>query len=380
MYDVVIVGGGFVGLALANGLAGFGFRCALIDKKKITLNNKDGRGIALAKSSINVLENLNIWNDLSASAYLIEKVHVSKQGRFGITTLQAEDPLGFLVDADILQEKLYLTAQQGNIDLFFQAQELNFKLDDTWQINFSVNGEIKTIDADLLVAADGSNSAVCQKVGIRQIKREVSELALVSNIYIEKEHQNVAYERFTDQGIIALLPNGYKKMKFVWTLQRDLAQKMLALSGQDLLAEVQDRFGYRLGKLQKIDDIVSYPLSQSTAEKIIDKRLLVVGNAANTMHPVAAQGLNLGLRDVRDFLRVIRTDLATDLGSEHLLLKYSQLRKRDHWLTQKFTMKVQSIFTKEYMFSKQIGSMGLIMANLCRPLNQRIINFGLGNR
>lgn len=445
-YDVAIIGGSFVGASLAVGLAQLGLSCVVLDKNLLipessATDNKDAtnykksdnRGLALSVTSKKILQNLGIWSVLRSVAHPINTVHVSKQGRFGITKLDGkqlgETALGYLLAADTLLAELHAALDNTAVTKFWPIENLRTlynPLQQIWEISFScanarqatsqltvepqlavarLAAEPANFDcaAKLLIAADGADSTLRQQQGIQADSYDYAEIALVTNVQAAKDHYHTAYERFTDLGTLALLPFGTKRLKLVWTVAAVTAAELLTLSKENFLAKVQQFFGYRLGKFIDIDPLVNFPIKQIKSTSLVGERLLIIGNAANTMHPLAAQGLNLGLRDVAVLLKILanaqvqyaqlqqqqpgcqqlaqqtpQRQQALDIGSPEILAQYAAARKVDHAATQNFTHSVHQIFNSKLIGAGTLCSLGLVAANLYSPLNKWIIKRGLG--
>jgi len=420
-YDILIVGGGFVGASLALGIQQLGLSCAIIDQKvplgAVKTEQADNRGLALSATSKKILHQLGVWEALELAATTpIKTVHVSKQGCFGITKLQHDQlglpALGYLMDADKLAAQLHTqlnTITEDNtrtnvVNKFWPLQAMQFIFNPSqnlWEIMgtmvgtgdsklpVAVSGKSQAVLSDespvmlsgkLLVAADGANSTLRALQGINTDTHDYVETALVSNIYINQPHNNIAYERFTAQGTIALLPFGERRMKFVWTVANAQANELLALTDAEFLAAVQQKFGYRLGKFMALDARVRFPLTKVQASTVVGERLLVIGNAANTMHPVAAQGLNLGLRDVAVLIELLAVaqQQNLDIGSNDLLQQYAAARQQDHATTQRLTHRLHALFQGQNFGAKIIQSVCLSACNLLPPLKQWVLRQGVG--
>jgi len=347
-FDVVIVGGGLVGASLACALKEQNLTVSLIDKVVFSdpkpCDFLDARALALSPTSIQILTAINIWHQLAAEAEPIVEIQISKQGRWSKTRLRAKEhqlpALGYVVNADRLNQVLNQSLETiPNLECFcpnainhlFRNEKEN-----TWTIQ--LNGG-KTVTTNLLVSAEGSGSYLRKHLGIEAKIYDYHQTAMVLNIELEQAHQGIAYERFTDTSSLALLPFGENRVKCVWALPTETIRALEKLSDDVLLREIQENFGYQLGQFVKLGRRVFYPLQSVQAESLYGDRTVFIGNAANTVHPVAAQGFNLGLRDVATLAeRLVSAKKSTqDIGAVELLGAYANLRQNDHLKVLRFT-------------------------------------------
>jgi 2-octaprenyl-6-methoxyphenol hydroxylase len=326
-YDITIAGAGMVGITAAIVFARCGFSVALVDPKRPTVSKKessfDQRSVALSASSVMIYQSLGIWSELSAYACPIKRIMVSNQGYFGFTRLNADDyeydALGQVVCLEEVEPLFYeLVSQEKNIDYFSGMQVIaGNNTEKNCEVTIQVselssdvaNEPLKRLNTKLLIAADGTYSKLAQQKNI-QIKRQpYQQTAFVTNVITEKHHENCAYERFTSGGPLALLPlpslsttanlsKRESRMGLVWCHQASEAERVSAWNDELFIKALQKAFGFRLGKIMQIGKRFSYPLSLHLAQKPFQNRFLLLGNAAHTLHPIAGQGFNLGLRDV----------------------------------------------------------------------------------
>ncbi len=384
-FDVAIVGGGLVGASLARALNGTGLRIALIDQQP--LQNlyspaMDNRGIALSYTSKKILQDLEVWSAIAPHAYPIQTVHVSEQGSFGFTKLQAKDcnlpVLGYVVSAaNLAQALIHELFSVPAVEIFTPAQinELDWQ-DSKW--NFALNSN--KISATLLVAADGTNSQLRTKLNIPIFQKDFQQSAMVSNLALQFEHANIAYERFTRHGVLALLPFGPKRMKCILSVQNAKLAELSALNDDEFINLLHAMIGRRIGKIKAIDQRLNFPIQHVQAQHLYTESAVIIGNTANTMHPVAAQGFNLGLRDAMQLGKLL-ADASVKLqpiNSDQLLKKYSQLRSADHQRTQKLTNSLVEIFTPDYGLTKVARRIALTALQFVPSMQSKIIQHGLG--
>lgn len=343
-YDIVIAGGGMVGSSLALALAPLGLRVAIVEpvpRAAALQPSFDDRSTALSRSSQRMFEAMGLWPRIVAAATPILHIHVSDQGRFGFSHIDAEEQgveaLGYVVInrvlGGVLQEALTAV---DNLDVLCPARIVAAKMSQDSASVTIEEGDAATreLNCELLVAADGANSAVRSMLGIMASQVEYGQRAVIGNLLPEKPLRNWAYERFTAQGPLALLPVADDRAGFVWTVSEQDADRVLGLEDEAFLAELQAAFGYRLGEFSKVGKRAAYPLVLSKAMRLTAERAVLVGNAAHGLHPVAAQGFNLGLRDVAalcDCIADARHAAAEshDCGDASILEQYAAWRRSD---------------------------------------------------
>jgi len=335
-YDIVIAGGGMVGSTLALALAPLGLRVAIVEAIARTAETQpsfDDRSTALSRSSQRMFEAMGLWPDIVAAATPITSIHVSDKGRFGFSHIDAKEQgveaLGYVVINRVLGAVLQASlAEVDNLDVLCPAKIVAAQLapESATVTVESGSGELQDVICKLLAVADGSNSTVRGMVGITAQQESYGQRAVIGNVLPEKPLHNRAFERFTESGPLALLPVADERAGFVWNVPERDAERVLALDDDDFLAELQSAFGNRLGSITKVGTRASYPLILSKALRLTAQRAVLVGNSAHGLHPAAAQGFNLGLRDVAALCDCIVED---DIGSETMLAHYSEWRRHD---------------------------------------------------
>ena len=340
VYDLVIVGGGMVGTSLAIALAGRGLRMALIEAYPPGAEDQpsyDDRAIALAYGSSRIFEAVGVWPAMRGSVEPILDIHVSDRGHFGFTRLSAEEEdvpaLGYVITARELGRVLLDRLPKiGSLDVIAPARLLGFvDTGDRVSVEVERDGLVSTLESRLLVAADGGSSTVREQLDVPVQRWQYGQSAVVTNISPAQAHRNVAYERFTDSGPVALLPMSEGRCAVVWTVSDAQVNEVLGLDDQQFLAAFQQRFGYRLGRFEKVGRRAAYPLSLLRARESVRGRAVVIGNAAHTLHPIAGQGFNLGIRDVAALAEVIDAAAVagSDIGSPEVLSTYEAWRSAE---------------------------------------------------
>ncbi len=339
-YDIVIAGGGMVGSSLAVALAPLGLRVAIVEQVPRDAAQQpsfDDRSTALSRSTQRMFEALGIWDAVVAASTPITHVHVSDKGRFGFAhidaTEQGVEALGYVVINRVLGGVLddALAGVQG-LDVLCPAR-IAAAAPGADGVTVMVEQDSTTTELTcrLLVAADGANSTVREMVGIGVNRVAYGQRAIIGNLLPEKPLRNRAFERFTTDGPLALLPVAEGRAGFVWVVAERDAERILALDDESFLAGLQDTFGNRLGALTRVGKRGAYPLSLSKAVRLTAGRTVLVGNAAHGLHPAAAQGFNLGLRDVAALCDCVADACADagDPGAVDVLARYAEWRRSD---------------------------------------------------
>ncbi len=345
-FDCLIVGGGMVGASLACALRNQTLdnrpiKIAVVEASAPSKNNPpsyDDRGLGIAPASQRILQGLGLWGKLKVEATPIKKIHISDRGHFATTRLSAEKmgavQLGHIVIGRALGEVLQNSIDNSaNIEFICPATVSNIEhQSDHISIDIQNPNKTKKITASLLIAADGGNSQVRKILGVEAETKEYDQTAIVTNVTPEIPHNNTAFERFTSTGPLALLPSSDQRCVVVWTTKTDQVDSIMQLEDPEFLDQLEKRFGRRLGKFLKMGQRRSYPMNLIKAKQLIGPRFAILGNAAHTIHPNAAQGLNLGLRDITQMAELI-VDAARnnkDIGHPELLNTYAESRQKDH--------------------------------------------------
>lgn len=356
--DILIIGGGLTGASLMLALANSPYRVMLVDAVPFSsrmTSDFDARSLALSPASVRILQMLDVWPLLAAYACPINSIHISERYGFGCAQLNPSENnmLGHVVELQHISNALH---QRIDLSKVIAPAEL-VALDKVAQVATIRHGSKQfSIHAKLIVAADGTNSSVREFCGMHAQIKDYQQHAIVANIGLARSHQHIAYERFTAHGPLALLPMNGLRAAMVWALSPEEATRMMALSDKDFLFELQKTFGYRLGRLTSIGQRITYPLKQMTMPKITSQSVVFVGNAANTLHPVAGQGFNLGIRDVAMLAQCIMTH-----GLHHkMLTEYEALRNRDQSMMLHFTDGLIRLFTSNHLGLKFARRMGLM--------------------
>jgi 2-octaprenyl-6-methoxyphenol hydroxylase len=393
-YDVAIVGGGMVGATLAVALAPLNLRVALIEAiphNAAAQPSFDERTTALSNGSRRILEAIGVWSALDAAATPIAKIHVSDQGRFGFARIDAREQglkaMGYVVANRALGSALWSRLSSQETKVFCPAVLSGLTAnDEAVKIEFAESGAKIAIDAKLIVAADGAQSVVRSAFGVAAEVRDYGQTAVITTVLPQRFHDNVAYERFTPEGPLALLPLDGGRCTLVLTLAKDAAHSALAWSDQEFLAEVQRRFGFRLGRFLKVGRRVPYPLSLTQSERTSAPRCVIIGNAAQGLHPVAGMGFNLGLRDVASLAELIAENARgaadarkyADPGNAQLLHEYDAWRRADRGGVIAFTDGLVRMFSNPSSVVARVRNLGLLAFDLLPPAKSALSRLSTG--
>src|SRR5712672_1526323 len=389
-FDIAIVGGGMVGASLAVALEGLGLRVALIEAvphDSALQPSFDERTTALSNGSRRILETLGVWAAVSGAATPIRKIHVSDQGRFGFARIDAAEQgltaMGYVVPNRALGSALWSRLEEGAAIQVYCPAEVSRIQDGERAVTLEIAGTSRTagIDAQLVVAADGAHSAVRRAFGVAAQTRDYEQTAIITTVLPQRFHDHVAYERFTAGGPLALLPLEGGRCTLVLTLSRATAESAMAWSDQEFLEEVQRRFGFRLGRFLKVGRRSPYPLSLTRAARTSAGRCVIVGNAAQGLHPVAGMGFNLGLRDVASLAELIaerRHEPFFDAGAASLLAEYDAWRRADRGGVIAFTDGLVRMFANPSSVVQRLRNLGLLAFDLSPPAKAALSRLSTG--
>ena len=401
--DIVIAGGGMVGASLALQLGkvlpqdisislieGFPLPEPAATGRPQYHPSFDARSTALSYSSRLIYQNIGFWDELQQWLCPIASIHVSSRGRFGSSLLQAEDygwsALGYVVEnawlGNALIQALY---RQARVEIISPAKVLS-ALPREGGMRLELEGVADTVmQTALLLVADGATSGLRDQLGVAVNEKAYDQHALVANVAFAQPHSGCAYERFTDQGPVALLPllassPGEHRSSLVWTLPREQAEYLQDCPQEAFLQSLQDRFGYRLGKMLQVGERHCYPLALMQASEQVRQGVVVMGNAAHSLHPVAGQGFNLALRDVAELTAVLGAGLADgeSLGDLTLLQRYLRRQQSDQNRTIQFSDRLPGLFMHADPLLGLARDMALSGLDILPPLKREFVRHAAG--
>ena len=410
-YDVIIAGGGMVGISFAlalNHLSKGELTILIAESFAIPENSQtqpiyrpsfDARATALSYGTRCIFDNLNVWPTLEQHVAPITTIHVSERDRFGSVQLTADErgwpALGYVVEnmwlGNVLSNELRkhnFVEKNGAIELLSPATVINCQPGiNSAQVTIEHNGAPLHLTANLLAIADGTNSTLRTKLNIGVREHDYQRQAIIANLCCSQPHNGVAYERFTDWGPMALLPLvtsgplvnnnaiSESRMALVWTMNTERAQQLLGASDGVFLNTLQQRFGYRQGQFTRIGERHYYDLKLVAAEEQIRRQIVLIGNAAHSLHPVAGQGFNLALRDVQRLAEIIcaaRTQREV-IGELTVLQRYQQRQSVDQSKTMLFSDRITALFERSGAIAGA-RHLGLLALDLNIDLKNRFVD------
>ena len=389
-FDILIVGGGLVGASLACALRESRLIVGMIEAATPPLSEQpsfDDRTLALAYGSRRIFDGLGVWSSIAQrGASPIKRIHISDRGRFGATRLQARDAgidaLGYVVSAPVLGASLYQAiVGRSNLRIISPANVQSVEVgDEAARVRVDIGGAEQELRARLVIAADGANSPIREAAGIEASRVDYGQTAIVSAVVTERAHEGTAYERFTESGPLALLPAGSDYCAVVWSVAANKVDMVRAWDDETFRAELQNAFGERLGRFLRVAKRQIHPLALTQVREHARQRLVIVGNAAHTVHPVAGQGFNLGLRDIATLAEVLlEADAAgRDIGGFDVLQRYINWRARDNKVVSTLTHSLIRIFSNDYWPVACARDAGLVAVDLLPPVKRELIRITSG--
>ena len=390
--DILIVGGGMAGCSLACALAGAGFAVIVLDRvdqSQQTADEFDGRASAIAEAPKKMLEQIRMWRNLGQNFAPILDIRVAD----GSSPLflhydhedVGEDAFGYMVENRHFRQAVFARLKELNNATYLAPAELK---DITYKPE-GVQAELsdgRRIKAGLLVGADGRQSQIRQEAGIKLTSWSYHQTGIVLTVDHEIPHHNVAHEHFLAAGPFAILPlpgegGQNNRSSIVWTEKDELVEDIMALPEKEFAREFNQRFGDFLGEVKFIGPRWTYPLTLQYAETSIAERMVLVGDASHGMHPIAGQGLNMGLRDVAALAEVL-TDarrLGLDIGTASVLDQYEQWRRFDNTLMLAMTDGLNRLFSNDIAPLKLARDIGLAAVNKAGPLKKIFMRHAMGS-
>ncbi|EET81828.1 2-octaprenyl-6-methoxyphenyl hydroxylase [Acinetobacter radioresistens] len=396
--QVIIVGGGMVGLSLALMLAKAKIRVKLLeairypdytDTESVPYHSSfDARNTALSRRSVQIYQKLGLWEALQQHATPILEVHITEQGSFGKARLKAEqenvESFGQVIENAWLGRVLLTQVRQQPLIELIDGVQVKALTQDTEQVYIEAEreGQELQLTSKLVIAADGRDSFCRQALGVGVDVHDYDQVAIVTAVQTSKPHRQVGFERFSPLGPLALLPlPGEYRRSVVWPVKKGTEHEWLGEENdQNFLNALQQTYGDRAGKFEKTGKRFSYPLSQVLAHKQAVGRVVLMGNAAHTLHPVAGQGFNLCLRDADVLLRFLGSHLTVsdDLGEPEVLKAYEQARLTDQQRVIKFCDSVVRGFSNQNPVLKLLRNTGLIAFDIVPGIKPLVANYAMG--
>ena len=398
-FDVLVIGAGLVGASLVCALEKVvikqGLRLAMVETHDLSQPRDippsfDARASALSWGTCCIYHQLGLWPDLVDQAQAITDVHVSDQGRFGVSRLQAADEgvpaLGYVVKnhvlGDVLLHRLRGFQKQGKVTMFSPGV-----VESLSPVPGGMRVQLKhsEISASLVVLADGGRSGLMSQLGIRLEQCDYHQHGIIANIALDRPHNGMAWERFAGKGPMALLPltgdhHFAHRVGLVWTVPDGEVDSLYSLADGDFLALLQQRFGYRAGRFIAVGKRDRYPLTMRIAKEQVRPGLVILGNAAHAIHPVAGQGYNLSIRDTVALADNISYSLARKIPAGDLgrLQEYWQQQLSDQSLTSRFCDGLVRLFSRTDTGSVLSRNLGLVALDYCHPVKSKFTRKAMG--
>jgi 2-octaprenyl-6-methoxyphenol hydroxylase len=387
--DLAIIGGGMVGASLAVALANCGRATILVEGIAPGSGSQpsfDDRTTALGNASRRIFQSLGVWEHIAPHAAAIRTIHVSDAGRFGFARLRAEEQgieaFGYVVPNRVIGAALWDKLQDArDVLLRVPARPDSLQISGDG-VTITLQGQSQMpeqVSARLVVAADGAHSLVRTAAGIQADVEDYDQIAIVANVAADRPHDGTAYERFTQSGPLAVLPLHDGSYGVIWTSTPARATEILSFDDRTYLQELQNRFGWRAGRFVRAGLRASYPLRLTRAATTVATRTVLIGNAAQALHPVAGQGFNLGLRDAAMLAEVVAPDgAARDVGAPELLRKFAQWRAGDRYGVTRFTDGLVKLFGDTRPGVGVMRDLGLLLFDLSPPAKSALARVSAG--
>ncbi|PHJ64590.1 2-octaprenyl-6-methoxyphenyl hydroxylase [Nostoc linckia z18] len=366
-YDLVIVGGGIVGLTLASALKDSGLSVLLIEAKVASAAVAKGQAYAIHMLSSLIYQGIGVWDKMLPEIAKYCRVRLSDADYPGVVEFVTDDigtpELGYVAEHQALLEPLQEFVRNcANVTYLCPAEVIKTQYQqDIVAIDIKVAGELRTIKSKLLVAADGSRSPIRQAAGIKTSGWKYWQSCIVAFVKPEKPHNNTAYERFWSSGPFAILPLPGNRCRIVWTAPHEEAKALCALDDEQFLKELTRRYGNQMGKLELLGDRFIFPVQLMQSDRYVLPRLALIGDAAHNCHPVGGQGLNLGIRDAAALAQVIQAahNKGKDIGEMQILKRYERWRKLENLTILGFTDLLDRMFSNNFLPVVVVRRLGL---------------------
>ncbi len=385
--ELLIAGGGLNGLLLGIACAGAGLGVALVDREDPAAmlgQGFDGRSSAIAYGSQQVLSALGLWSFIAAEAEPILEIRVADDNallflHYDHRELGVDAPLGWIVENRVLRRVLLEHAQSLPALAFLAPLEVG-GVDTSPFAAEAALSDGRRLTVRVVAAADGAGSPLRRAAGIRTVEWRYPQTAIVTTVRHEHPHGGIAVEHFLPAGPFAILPMTGNRSSIVWTERAGLAASLVALPDAAFTAELAARFGDFLGAVEPIGPRWTYPLQLMLAERYVDQRLALIGEAAHVIHPIAGQGLNLGIRDIATLAEIIidARRLGLDIGDDALLRRYQQWRRLDALLLAAVTDGLNRLFSNSIAPLRLVRDLGLAAVDRLPPLKRFLMRDAMG--
>ena len=387
--DIAIVGGGLVGLCAALIMQHPSRQVTVLEAGKPGSENAGGlntRSIALASSSVQIFRALDLWSDLEPCAAPITEIHISARERWGVTRLHARDydldALGYVIENHVLNNCLLeAVTESKRIKLVDEAEFDSITQTDQIAIGYRRKRRQHQLSARFGLIGDGAHSRARDALGIGHQRVDYGQVVIVCTVEVSAARIETAYERFTTRGPLAMLPLGENRYACVWTLDPVMANTVAAYEDDAFRSALQDCFGFRLGFIEQVGKRFALPIERIQAERLYQGRCLLIGNAANALHPVAGQSFNLSLRDLAglyELLANVSLQNLDDVGIEALLIAYAAAREAEQRRVIRYGDSLVSLFSNRFPMLAQVRAAGLSLLDILPALKTQVAYAGMG--
>jgi 2-octaprenyl-6-methoxyphenol hydroxylase len=387
--DIVVIGGGLVGLSAALALRQPDRHITILESSALQKKLPTGlnaRSIALSYASVQIFRALGLWQEIKSLASPIKTIHISSQGEWGVTRLQASDydleAMGYVVESQVLDSLLLdRIARSKGIFLNRGASFESAEFSDCVNLRYRIEDKMQELNARLVLVADGTQSKTRSSLGIEHRNINYAQAVIIANVEVSQPTPGVAYERFTKNGPLAMLPLGGRRYACVWTHDPDTGNELVQLDDEQFINSLQRCFGYRLGFLEKVSPRFCFPLHRTEALGLTKNRCVLLGNAANTLHPVAGQGLNLALRDVASLNQLFRNQhiqSLDELSIGQLLDDYESSRVVEQRQVARLGDGMVSLFSNDLPVLNKLRAGALALLDIMPSLKAGVAMSGMG--
>ena len=386
---IAIVGGGLVGLTAALALQQSDREICVVESSTLQHQDSSGlnaRSIALSYASVQIFKALGLWAEIKKQSSPIKTIHISSQGRWGAARLRASEydleAMGYVIESQKLGAILLNRVRQyESISLETGAEFESIEFSERVQLRYRSGKKMHKLSAGMGLIADGAQSKARSMLGIEHIRVDYQQAAIIANVEVSEPIPGAAYERFTDHGPLAMLPLGQNRYACVWTHDPQSNERLMQLDDREFAESLQQSFGLRLGFVERVGQRHSFPLYRIEALERVKNRCLLIGNAANTLHPVAGQGFNLALRDIASL-----TDLIGDLAIQTLdessiitlLDEFQSLRKVEQRNVVRLGDTLVGLFSNNLPVLKQFRAGALVLLDIIPLLKTEVAMAGMG--
>lgn len=386
-FDVIIAGGAMAGSTLAlalNALSQRALSIAIIEPFQMNHHAHpgfDSRSIALAHGTVELLKSWGLWQSLSPFATPITQIHVSDRSHAGMVNFDSThlglDALGYVVELSKVGQQYAEKINACDNITYFCPLSVEHVERSPEHVSVTLSDQ-QRITGKLLVAADGALSTSSAQMGFVRQEHDFEQVALIANVVSAQQHQGRAFERFTASGPLALLPMSDDRLSLVWCLSAEQAEQMLYASDSEFLAQLQTMFGWRLGRFLQVGQRSTYPLILRYHSQTIAHRFVTIGNAAQTLHPIAGQGFNLGIRDIATLAQVLTEEDTQSMGEYRQLATFRQRREADRQATIQLTSTLVHLFSNDWLTLRVGRNLGLMAMENIPLLKAPLLNHTLG--